>query len=72
MTIYMYTVPRSLIGSFSCFKIDRQYSAINAVYFLKKLRKLHAYLYKSFYRCHVLFFRVQCDIIVYCRIGEDL
>ena len=26
----------------------------------------------SFYKCLVLFFRVQCDIVVYCRIGEDI
>ena len=37
-----------------------------------KIRKLqHAYLSKSFYKCPV-FFRVQCDSVVYCRIGEDL
>ena len=46
-------------------------SAINAAYFLKKVRKLHPYLSKSFYKCPVLFFRVQCDIVVYCCIGED-
>ena len=26
----------------------------------------------SYYKCPVLFFREQCDIVVYCRIEEDI
>ena len=61
MTIYMIQCMDLSSDHFHAFKIIQIDQCL-----LSKVRKLHAYLSKSFYKCPVLSFRAhaQCDIVV--------